>query len=312
MLHCKTLSPAYAGTSTSRRNASPRSSKSRNWSKLAHAGESRTTSPGSASPAARRTAVARSCGAERRRDRGQQLGRRLADRVDRADVRAERGRERCEVLALARAADDQAQRPVGVGRDPAAGGGDVRRLRVVDVAARRAARGPARAGAARPGRSRSASRDPFLRGAGGAGRGGRGGGVLAVVLAGDQRLGRERVVPAELDPPRRARHRPEAARDDRGVVGPLVLEQAQLRVAVGLEGAVPVEVVGLEVQQDGHRRPELVDVLELEATRPRRRRARPARPRRRAPSAPGPRCPRPARRASRRAAPTSSSCRSCR
>src|SRR5262249_6866392 len=50
----------HRSASTSRRNVSPRSSKSRNWSKLAHAGDSRTTSPGSASPEACATAVARS------------------------------------------------------------------------------------------------------------------------------------------------------------------------------------------------------------------------------------------------------------
>src|SRR5262249_24767056 len=50
----------HRSASTSLRNVSPRSSKSRNWSKLAHAGDSRTTSPGSASREACATAVARS------------------------------------------------------------------------------------------------------------------------------------------------------------------------------------------------------------------------------------------------------------
>ena len=39
----------HGSSSTRARNASPRASKSRNWSKLAHAGESRTTSPGDGS-----------------------------------------------------------------------------------------------------------------------------------------------------------------------------------------------------------------------------------------------------------------------
>ena len=47
------------------------------------------------------------------------------------------------------------------------------------------------------------------------------------------------------------------------VAGPL--EDAQLRVAVRLEGAVPVEVVRLEVEQDGDVARERRDVLELEA-----------------------------------------------
>src|SRR5207248_6331194 len=51
---------AHASSSTSRRNVSPRCSKSSNWSKLAAAGESSTTSPGSASAAACASACARS------------------------------------------------------------------------------------------------------------------------------------------------------------------------------------------------------------------------------------------------------------
>ena len=55
---------------------------------------------------------------------------------------------------------------------------------------------------------------------------------------------------------------PEAARHD---LRARALEDAELRVAVGLEGAVPVEVVGLEVEEDGDVAGERVDVLELEA-----------------------------------------------
>ena len=73
------------------------------------------------------------------------------------------------------------------------------------------------------------------------------------------------VVGGELDASARARHLAEPARHDRGVLRDLVLEDPELRVAVRLEAAVAVEVVGLEVEQHGDARPELVDVLELEA-----------------------------------------------
>ena len=86
--------------------------------------------------------------------------------------------------------------------------------------------------------------------------GGRRGGVLAVVRAADQRLGRQRVVGRELDPVE-----PEPARHD---LRARALEDAQLRVAVGLERAVAVEVVGLEVEQHRDVAGELVHVLELE------------------------------------------------
>src|SRR5207248_3713792 len=55
---------------------------------------------------------------------------------------------------------------------------------------------------------------------------------------------------------------PEPPRDDLRS-GPL--EDPQLRVAVGLEGTVAVEMVGLEVQQHGDLASQLVHVLELEA-----------------------------------------------
>ena len=93
--------------------------------------------------------------------------------------------------------------------------------------------------------------------AGGACHGGRGGGVLPVVPAGDQRLCGERVVGRELDP---VDSEP-AGNDFRA----RALEDAELRIAVRLEGAVPVEVVGLQVEQDGDVARERVDVLELEA-----------------------------------------------
>ena len=75
--------------------------------------------------------------------------------------------------------------------------------------------------------------------------------------AGDQRLGGQRVVGGELDAVE-----PEAARHD---LRARTLEDAELRVAVRLEGAVPVEVVGLEVEQHRDVARERVHVLELEA-----------------------------------------------
>ena len=73
---------------TRRRNSSPRCTKSRNWSKLAQAGESRTTSPGRASAAASATAASRSPTSTAREpsDACDLLGS-LSDQVDRAHVR---------------------------------------------------------------------------------------------------------------------------------------------------------------------------------------------------------------------------------
>src|SRR5262249_47698514 len=67
-------------------------------------------------------------------DGGGEPLRSLPDQVDRADVRADRVRQRTEVLALDRAAKDQVDGLRGVGGERSARGGDVRRLRVVDVA----------------------------------------------------------------------------------------------------------------------------------------------------------------------------------
>ena len=75
--------------------------------------------------------------------------------------------------------------------------------------------------------------------------------------AADKRFGWERLVGCELDPVEA-----EASRDDPGAGA---LEDAELRVAVRLEGAVAVEVVRLEVQENGDLAGELVDVFELEA-----------------------------------------------
>src|SRR5581483_321349 len=66
-------------------------------------------------------------------ERGGELFACGADEVDRADVLGEVGRERGEVLALERAAEDEVQRRVVRG-DAATSGGGVRRLRIVDIA----------------------------------------------------------------------------------------------------------------------------------------------------------------------------------
>ena len=84
-----------------------------------------------------------------------------------------------------------------------------------------------------------------------------GGSVLAVVQARHQRLRRQRVVRIELDAVE-----PEPPRHD---LRACALEDAQLRVAICLERSVPVEVVGLEVEEDGDVARERVHVLELEA-----------------------------------------------
>ena len=153
---------------------------------------------------------------------------------------------------------------LGVGGERAPRGGRVRRLRVVDEpdavpfgdelepmrdTPERAQRLGDRV-VGEPGRARG----------GGCGRG-----VLPVVGAGQGRLGREGLGGGELDASALARHLAEPARHDRGVLRDLVLEDPELRVAVLLEAAVAVEVVGLEVDQHGDVGPELVNVFELEA-----------------------------------------------
>jgi hypothetical protein len=93
---------------------------------------------------------------------------------------------------------------------------------------------------------------------------GRGSRVLAVVSARDPRLGRQRVVGGELEPPRGARHGAEAARDDRHVTRALLRERPELRRGVCVERAVTVDVVRLEVREHCDARSQGVDVLELE------------------------------------------------
>src|SRR5207244_391678 len=89
----------------------------------------------------------------------------------------------------------------------------------------------------------------------------RGGGILAVVRARNPGLGREHVVEAELAALGAPGDRAEASRHDRDVVLSLVLEDAQLGVGVALEGAMTIEVIGLEVEQDADPRSKRRDVL---------------------------------------------------
>ena len=79
------------------------------------------------------------------------------------------------------------------------------------------------------------------------------------------RLGRQRVGGVELDPRRASRHAAEAAREDGRVAVALVLEDAELRVAIGVERAVAVEMIGLEVEEQRDTGPKLVHILELKA-----------------------------------------------
>ena len=115
-----------------------------------------------------------------------------------------------------------------------------------------------------PGKDRSAAGDRVVRDADRAGRGGRGGGILSVVRPGDQRLGGERVVSCEHDPPGGARDRAEPAWYDGHVVVGLMCEHAQLRGRVRVERAMPVDVVGLQVEQHRDARSQCLHVLELE------------------------------------------------
>jgi hypothetical protein len=108
-------------------------------------------------------------------------------------------------------------------------------------------------------------RDRVLFHAGGQRGRGRCGGVLAVVSARNERLGRKLVVGSELDAVRASGDGAEATRDDGHVGFGLVLEDAQLGFAVGVVRAVTVEMIGLEVQQDRNAWAQPMDVLELEA-----------------------------------------------
>ena len=100
-------------------------------------------------------------------------------------------------------------------------------------------------------------RDRVVRNVRGARGRRRGSCVLTVVPAWDQRLGGQGIVGGEPDP-----IHPQVSRDD---LCPRTLEDAELRGAVRVEAAVSVEVIGLEVEEDGDVTRERVDVLELEA-----------------------------------------------
>ena len=134
-------------------------------------------------------------------------------------------------------------------------GGDVRRLRVVDVARRRRARRRARAGAARPGTCEAPRRSPRRRSP--AAR------AAAVAAAAFSRLWRPRIS-GSAGSSSSAENSIPAGRASRHHLRARSLEDAQLRVAVRLERPVAVEVVRLEVQQHRHVAGELVHVLELE------------------------------------------------
>ena len=109
-------------------------------------------------------------------------------------------RELVERLALARAAEDHVQRDVVRG-ERAAGGGGVRRLRVVDEA-NAVALGDELEPVLDAGERAQRLGDRLVGEPGGARGGGRGGSVLAVVRAGQARFGRQLVGRRELDAPR--------------------------------------------------------------------------------------------------------------
>ena len=115
-----------------------------------------------------------------------------------------------------------------------------------------------------PGKRLERAGDRLVGHADRAGSGRRRGRVLAVVDARDPGLGGKGIVRSELDATALPGNGPEPARHDRDVVGPLALEDPQLRRRVRVEAPVPVDVVGLEVRQ--HRDPgrERDDVFQLE------------------------------------------------
>ena len=153
-------------------------------------------------------------------------------------------------------------RLVGVGGERAAGRRDVRRLRVVDVADAVALADelePVRHAGERAQRLGDRLVADAGRARGGRGRGSR---VLAVVRPADRGSAGSSSSAANstTSPVVAVARRP--ARHDRRA---RALEDAQLRGAVGVERAVAVEVVRLEVEQHGDVAGELVHVLELEA-----------------------------------------------
>ena len=133
--------------------------------------------------------------------------------------------------------------------------GDVRRLRVVDEA-NPVALGDELQPVRHAGERAQPRRDVLVGDPGGARGGSRRSSVLTVVRAAQQRLGGQLVVGGE-----HSAVEPGPCRDD---LRARPLEDAQLRVAVGVERPVTVEVVGLEVEQHRDVAGQLVHVLELE------------------------------------------------
>ena len=88
--------------------------------------------------------------------------------------------------------------------------------------------------------------------------------VLAVVLARNAGLSRQRVVRGELNATTSSGNGIEAARHDGHVGVRLAFEHAELRIAVGTERAVAVDVIRLQVEQDCDPRLQRLDILELE------------------------------------------------
>ena len=270
---------------------------------------------------ARRSRIARSRSPERtERDAsvvegGFDLGGGLADEIG-AIARLECGREGRIALLLATAAENHVLVPARKRPEGAQRGGDVRRLRVVHVGDA-ANDGDLLDPVLDTGKGAERFGDGGVAQARGARGGGRGGSVLAIVRSRDQGLGRERVVSRELDPACETRDRTEAAGHDGYILHRLSGEDAQLRVGVGLERAVAVEMVGLEVREHGDPRCQGADAFELKrrelADDPGVVDDRPDESRRA-----GARCCRRPRRAtrrlrtSRREAPSWWSCRSCR
>src|SRR5204863_663939 len=121
--------------------------------------------------------------------------------------------------------------------DPAAGGRRVRRLGVVHEADA-VDLGNELEAVLDSGKRAQRFADRIVLDPGGSRGGRRGGGVLPVVRTGNQRLGRQHVTRIELDTLGPAWDRTEVARHDGDVRLGLILEDAQLRVAVCLVGAV--------------------------------------------------------------------------
>ena len=278
------------------RKRSPRASKFGKASKLAQAGREQDDLAGSGrgGGAADRVlevvdAAQRHAGVDERRQLGLHPLGGVAEQVGGDGALAQRRDQRPERLALVAAAEDRVHAAVEAA-DADRGGGDVGRLGVVDEAdaAELAATDSSRCGTPaklrRPARTASRSMPKASAAA-----------AAAIAFStlwspgmpssldleqrfavpedrpGSRRhLAVGRGTAAELDPPRAAAEVDPGqfgivAVPDRDVVVALVGEDAQLRVEVGGEVAVAVEVVGRQVQEDRALGAEEAGVLELEA-----------------------------------------------